>query len=558
MKYIIALILGIFFIQTTQAQITKVEIVKAAKLNLNVMVDGISHKELTSDSTKRATLKRDSTMMYSDRALLEDVTNNLKAYGNILIVNPNGVTLTGDTLIYTSATGIAEVRGEEVVLKDSSTTLITDRLYYDMATGDARYQTGGIVTRNTTELTSEKGYYYRFQQIVTFKGEVELNDSVKVQHLETDTLVYNTINEVAYFPKKTLISTQDGDVITEAGEFDTKTSTTTSRGETHIESEEYILDAGNVRDNKNQGVGFAKKDVRLYSIKENSYIYADEIEYSKSAGNSKAYGRALMERPGDNDTLYLAADTLISVSDTVNNVKTLYAYHNVMIYSKQMLGVCDSLVYMYSDSMLYLYHDPVLWSDQSQIVADTISASIRNNSIEKMYMDQDAFLIQKDSILNYFNQIKGRNMVANFDSSYLKKVDVDGNGQCLYFVASEKDSVFMGMNKIDCSSMVMVFADSNKLSKMHFLYKPDAQFIPPHELEEPATRLPGFQNRFEEQPTFPVILSRKRRQDQLIPLEKKTAHKATPEPPEEKKEMLLEKGTPKQEDLEIADKLEEE
>merc|ERR1711916_207784 len=82
----------------------------------------------------------------------------------------------------------------------------------------------------------------------------------------------------------------------------------------------------------------------------------------------------------------------------------------------------------------------------------------------------------------------------------------------------------MGMNKVDCSSMVMYFADSSKLEKMSFKKKVDAKFIPPHEIEEPETRLKGFRLRFDEKPEKAIFLTRNKilaiSEDENNPLKK--------------------------------------
>jgi hypothetical protein len=47
--------------------------------------------------------------------------------------------------------------------------------------------------------------------------------------------------------------------------------------------------------------------------------------------------------------------------------------------------------------------------------------------------------------------------------------------------------------------MILKFIEG-KINRVAFLNKPDALFIPPHEIEEPSTRLKGFKWRAEEKP----------------------------------------------------------
>jgi hypothetical protein len=96
------------------------------------------------------------------------------------------------------------------------------------------------------------------------------------------------------------------------------------------------------------------------------------------------------------------------------------------------------------------------------------------------------------------NQIKGRDMIAKFTDNSVQNVDVNGNGESVYFVLDSLD--FIGMNKVECSDMVLRFADSNQLSTITFIRDPIARFVPPHEIEEPDTKLPGFAWRLDEKP----------------------------------------------------------
>jgi hypothetical protein len=54
--------------------------------------------------------------------------------------------------------------------------------------------------------------------------------------------------------------------------------------------------------------------------------------------------------------------------------------------------------------------------------------------------------------------------------------------------------------------MVIRFVD-NKADNMSFYTNPEATFIPPHELDEPDTRLKGFAWREDERPTLENILA---------------------------------------------------
>jgi hypothetical protein len=85
-------------------------------------------------------------------------------------------------------------------------------------------------------------------------------------------------------------------------------------------------------------------------------------------------------------------------------------------------------------------------------------------------------------------------------------VDVNGNGESIYYVLSEGDSVLMGMNRMLCSNMTMRF-EGNQLNNISFYVKPEATFYPPHEITADLTTLEGFVWRADERPTLKQVLS---------------------------------------------------
>ena len=208
------------------------------------------------------------------------------------------------------------------------------------------------------------------------------------------------------------------------------------------------------------------------------------------------------------DTMYLTADTLVAIENDDPSKKRILAYNNVEIFKSDLQGIADSLVYVNIDSIIYFYDDPVLWTGGNQMTADSINVEIVNNTIDKLNMRVNSFVASKDSIANY-NQIKGRDMVAFFNNGAINKVDVDGNGESLFFALDETDTYLVGMNKIICSNITINFKE-NLADNISFYIKPDASFIPPHELTDEVKRLIDFQCLEEKKPILSEMLDNKR------------------------------------------------
>lgn len=129
-------------------------------------------------------------------------------------------------------------------------------------------------------------------------------------------------------------------------------------------------------------------------------------------------------------------------------------------------------------------------------------------------MVSNSFVASTDSLSN-FNQIKGRKMTAYFDDKNIHHVIVEGNGESIYFALQEvkeekgkkveKYSIVSGMNKIVCSNMKINFRQG-KVHNISFYIKPDAAFIPPHELKKDEMKLKGFNWRGADRPSRATVV----------------------------------------------------
>jgi lipopolysaccharide export system protein LptA len=249
---------------------------------------------------------------------------------------------------------------------------------------------------------------------------------------------------------------------------------------------------------------------------ENLTIYGDDAIFDKQKGIAKVYNNAwLAQVTEESDTLFLSADTLVSIDSQDPAKKRLLAYHNVKIFKSDLQGIADSLEYRQADSMMFFYKAPALWTSGNQMTADTITMLIENKTISKIFMTSNSFVISTDTIKN-FNQIKGRKMIAFFRDKKLNQVNVDGNGESIYFALEDETNLLMGMNKIICSNIVIRFKDA-RVNNLSFYTNPEADFIPPHELQKDDMLLPGFEWKINTRPTRTDVVKQKKESELPAP-----------------------------------------
>jgi lipopolysaccharide export system protein LptA len=460
---------------------------------------------------------QNQTTIYCDSSKRNKKTNTVEAFGNVKITDGDSITVTSSTLIYDGNKRIAHLRKNVVFKKLKTATLYTDFLDFDRAKNKATYFNGGKLVDSTNTLTSRKGYYDTRSNLAAFKTDVV--GVSKDYTMNSDTLQYHTKTKIIYFKDDTKVTDAEGKTATYTSGFYDTQSKFSNLNQGVIETQTYNMVGDTYFLDDKKLFYQATGHVVMTSKEENMIIYGDRGDYYKSKGITKVYGNAYVAKiDDDKDTLFLSADSLVSIESKDAKKKRLLAYHHVKIFKTDMQGVADSLAYVSMDSMMYFYRDPVLWNTGNQMTADSIRILLKRKMVNKILMINNSFVASQDSLTN-FNQIKGRLMTAHFLNKKIHHVDVRGNGQSLYFATEEKElkdstailkiTFLTGANKIECSNMKINFTDG-KINNITFMKNPDASFIPPHELIEKDRVLPGFIWRGKERPKKEDVVKSKK------------------------------------------------
>lgn len=442
------------------------------------------------------------TTIYCDSAYFFEKRNVMEAFGRVRIVD-DSVTITARKLFYDGDNRKAELR-QNVHYTKGFSELTTDNLDYDLDAEISHYFGGGMLKDTTNTLESESGHFYAQQNYATFKKNVVL--TAPTYTLKSEDLRYNTITKVATTPSETEIITSDQEttLFAEGGEFRTELDQSIFE-DGQVETPNNFLEGDDLFFDQTNKYYKAEGNVKLIAKDKDIIITGDEGYNDEVAEISKIYGNPVMRRIMKDDTLFMSADTLVYVESNIDSLKRVLAYSNVKIFKSNLQGYADSSAYHLADSMIYMFRDPIMWSNNNQIEADTIKIEISDSTIHKMYLRKNAFLASEDTISNY-NQIKGRDMTAYFAKGSIDEVDVNGNGEIIYYVLAEGDSIVMGMNRILCSNLTLRF-DGQSLESMSAYVQPEGKFIPPHELTADVQKLDGFNWQGETRPTLEEVLT---------------------------------------------------
>ncbi len=473
-------------------------------------------------------------LMYCDSAYLYNATNSLDAFGNVRVIQGDTLELLSDKLFYNGNTQMVKVRNN-VLLNDKEMTLATNTLDFNRKTGVAVFYDEGLITSKVNEnrLISCEGIYNSNTEFFFFREDVELTNPKYV--VETDTLDYDNLNEIAYFQGPTFIYSDENTIYCENGWYDTKNDISQFNENAYLDNGQQVLRGDSLWYSRTEGLGRAYENVSVTDTTERYIIRGEFGSYFEKTEKSLVTGMAEFIQYDDRDSLFLHGDTLLAVNDTATGNK-IYAYPNVRFYRTDMQGVADSLVYVRADSLIHMFHNPILWSDALQITGDTIQLKTSETGIERLYVFDHAFMADRvyDDDSTKFNQIKGKKLTGYFHNNELNKVFINGNGQSLYYAMEEAkvevpdttrskgkgknsmsdldslslsndtlsaDSVqnkititeqkIIGVNKAICSN-IAIYLENRKVQRIRFLVKPDGAFIPLFKFSEEDAFFDGF------------------------------------------------------------------
>ena len=390
-----------------------------------------------------------------------------------------------DRMHYYGDVEVAKLR-RNVRVVNRSMTVTTDSLDYDMFNNVARYFNGGtVVDKSGTTISSTVARYEYDTKKVQFTSNVRLKNSK--MRMKTDVLDYDMRTHIATIEDETEIySIADGHTITttsgwynlstEEGTLYDRSIITAKDGQTIVGDVVYYdrkndrgQAEGNVvmTDNKTQrvlkgdmmdydrrtGEGIARGHVILTDMK-NKVILEGEVGYhNEKTKESFVTENALAREFSQKDTIYIHADTLRTIT-VDNDVRILIANKYVRFYRKDIQGVCDSAAVSEGDSILNMYRHAIIWSEGRQISGDEINVHMRDSVVDWAKLPRNGLLIEHLGE-DYFNQLSGRTMYATFENQELKRLDVAGDVDALFY-PMENDSTY---NKLVTASSAYLTID---------------------------------------------------------------------------------------------------
>tara|TARA_X000000950_G_scaffold222553_1_gene268084 strand:- start:306 stop:1886 length:1581 start_codon:yes stop_codon:yes gene_type:complete len=451
----------------------------------------------------------------SDKSIFYSKNNFFNAEGNVIFNQGDTLILTSDYFEYDGIKKKAIAKGN-VLLKMPDMTLETDTLFLDRIKNIAFYKTPGKIIDNSNILISNEGTYYIDKKKYNFNKNVRINNPEYV--LTSTSLDYFTITKESFFYGPSKIIGKDYDIYCERGYYDSNKQTGNFKQNAIIYYNQRIIEGDSLYFENEKKYASASNKIIITDTINNSIIKGNFGEIFKNKDSAIITKKALAINIIDNDSLYIHADTLIATGPA--DKRFLRGYYNVKILKTDIKGKSDSLYLNESTGKMELLmkpfskkdlqvlssekktaKNPVLWFEKSQMSGEIIHliTDLESKKLDSLYIFGNSFIIEKDSLSeNGYNQIKGINLLGDFEKGNLKNILVDKNTEVIYYMYSDEGEL-VGINKTICSSIKMDF-NNNEIEKISFYISPDGKLKPEKLVDENLRELDGFIWRINEKP----------------------------------------------------------
>ena len=445
--------------------------------------------------------RHENALMYCDSAYFYEESNSFDAFGHVRMEQGDTLEGFGDKLYYNGNTKLARLRRHVKLIhgrKDENpTVLTTDSLNYDRHAGVAYYFTGGEVKDSLNTLTSVRGSYRPDSKQAVFSREVKLVNERFI--LTSDTLLYNTATKIADLVSPTeIIYEEETDIHTSLGWYNTETERSMLLNRSVIHHQDgRVMTGDTIYYDKKIGFGEVLGAMEMRDSTREATLYGEYGQMWEENSRGYATDSALMVDWSDTAHItYIHADTLFTeelhYTDSAmadSTYRRVRGYYGVRVYRNDAQMVCDSMVYLGSDSTMHLYLKPISWSDNQQISADSMTIYIVNGAVEHMHGVGNALCVMHDT-LEYFNQMGGKEVTAYVKDGEVDIIDMSGNALTIYY-AKEDDGDFVGMNTTE-SSFIRMYMEDQKIHHIRFTKETTGVLYPMDQIPSGGDRLATF------------------------------------------------------------------
>ncbi len=444
-------------------------------------------------------IEHEGATLECKQALLYKKENLFKAAGEVIIEQGDSIIQYSDFTYYNGNTKKAKSWGNVEII-DKEMKLSTDTLDFDRQNQVLFYKHYATIRDKKNTLKSKKGTYLLQEKRFTAKTKVTVVNPQN--HLASDHLDYYTNTKLAYlYGPSTITNLKDSTkVYSERGFYNTDTEISYFVKRAKLFLKNRTIAADSLYYDRRKGFASASNRIKVIDTIQNMVTKGNYAELFEEKDSLFIIDKAVSITEQEGDSTYIHGDKILITGKPEERI--VRVFNNVKIFKSNLQGKCDSIHASQITGLTRMFKNPILWSEKKQITGDSIHllSNKKTNKLDSLFVYNNAFMIQKDTLsLDYYNQIKGRNIYGNFSANELRTLLVKGNAESLYFNRNDKSKALETITK-EIASDIEFTLEGNEIIQTKYFKKSEGITYPPSELPLEGQKFKGFLWRGEEQP----------------------------------------------------------
>ena len=464
---------------------------------------------LTRNNSSQVHVKHKGIELWCNEAIYYGNEDFIEAFGNVRVKQGDSINMTSKYVEYSGKTQLAYASGD-VILIDPNSKLYTDVLHFDRIRQQAYYNQKGKVVRDTSgTITSTRGRYYMTSKKYQFVDNVKLVNPEYI--IDTEQLDFYTESGFAFLYGPTTITSEASVIYCERGYYNTNNDTGYFVKKSKINYNDRIVEGDSLYFDRNKSFASATNNITVTDTLNNSIIKGHYAEIFREKDSVFITKRALAITEQENDSIFMHSDTLMVTGPADNRI--IRGYYNAKMFKSNLSGKADSIHMNQKSGLTQLinFYDldsdvftkkkhPILWHFESQITGDSIHliSNSKNETLDSLKVFNNAFVINKDSLGEGYNQISGKRLNGLFVDNALETIDVIKNAETIYYLRNSEDEL-IGIDKSK-SGAIKIWISENEIDELRKLNQIGGMTYPEEDFPEKERKLKGFIWRNDERP----------------------------------------------------------
>lgn len=349
---------------------------------------------------------------------------------------------------------------------------------------------GGVtlLDRDVT-LTADVGDYDANNQVAVFHKNVTITQGRTL--MKSDELTYYRATETSIARGRVIVTSDSGRLRADNVIHSRALDETTAEGHVDLKNDSLHLNADWMYDSKPQGIMFARGNVRVESMANNTVIFGDTLARFalRSYISVPVHPLLLMIDTATvidsaskapkltYDTLFIRAGTMEAFQ---GDSTRFLADDSVKLYRTGFAAIGGRLDYKERENLMTLSnaHRERLWYDSTEVVGDSVAMLLDHRKIKEVIAVGHAFASDPVGELSgsgRVNQLQAERIRMHIDHDTIREVRAINNALSIYFILSDKKA--NGVNRSSGDSIRIDF-EHRTVRRVTVLSGTEGEFFP--------------------------------------------------------------------------------